>query len=783
MQRLLTKFGKWVYNHKCKVLILWFSLLIIFLVTLMSLGSHFNEDLKISGLPSTNIQTVLKKEFNQSVDAGTMNIVIQNNNDKSINTEYNKNLINKTITEIATKNKNSINKITNPYESGTISSDNSTAIISITFNKNSNTVPKNIVNGIQKTANSNLKNKNLKVAYSGSVMQSYSTGSLSEIIGVFLAFILLVILFKSFVTAGLPIVTAFIGLISGLMVVMIGTNYFSIASVAQTLSIMISLAVGIDYALFIIHRYISELKNNEKRGENKSANVMSNAEIMGITLSSAGTSVLFAGVTVIIALVGLSFVGIDFLTQMGFAAAIGVVFAVLTAITLLPALISLLHKYIKPIRINKIAKKKPSGWFTRTIINHPIIVSIFSVVVLLSFMIPANHMRLGMPFDGALPKSTTQRQAYDMMADKFGDGYNATLIGVVKLKNSNTSEENKKVLEQITNHVKNMNNVKMLVPVANQEVIEKYNSATMQEKIKSEGQQYIQSKILEYMKKNPTATGAEQQKIANEYKSQYESRIKQDIQTEALSGIPAQISKNKKYAMFVVIPKTNSTSPETENLAKKINKYANKLQKNDVANITLTGTNAVNIDITEKLNNAIPLFMTIVMILAFLLLMFMFKSFIIPLVAIIGFGLSLIASLGLTTLIMQDGVFNISQGAPILAFLPVIVIGIVFGLAMDYEVFMVSRIRENFIKTGDTTQAVQVGLQESGPVIITAALIMIAVFGSFALVSNPTIKAIGISLASGVLFDAFLVRLIIIPATIKIFGKANWYFPRMMRFK
>jgi RND superfamily putative drug exporter len=364
-----------------------------------------------------------------------------------------------------------------------------------------------------------------------------------------------------------------------------------------------------------------------------------------------------------------------------------------------------------------------------------------------------------------------------MTADKFGDGYNATLVGVVKLDASNTDAQNNKILEKVTNHIKNMDNVKMLAPVVNEAAVAKFKTPEMQQKLQAEGQQYVQTKVMDYMKANPTASQAEQQSVTKKYTNEYQVKVKADMKKAAMSGIPAKISKDKKYALIVVMPTTNTASVKTENLAKKINSYSDSLKKSDDTKITLTGTNAVNIDITEKLNNAIPMFMGIVMLLAFVLLMFMFKSFIIPLMAIIGFGLSLVASLGLTTLIMQDGVFHISEGSPIIAFLPVIMIGIVFGLAMDYEVFMVSRIRETYIATGDTNRAVKIGLQESGPVIITAALIMIAVFGSFALVDDPTIKSIGISLASGVLFDAFLVRLIIIPATIKIFGRANWVFP------
>ncbi|MFP7154156.1 MMPL family transporter, partial [Weissella paramesenteroides] len=663
MKNGLAKFGKWVYNNKFKSILAWIVILIVFVGSVATMGSNFNTNLKISGVPSTDIQSVLKKEFNQSVDAGTMNIVVQNKDDHSIKSSADKQRINAAVAKIKSEHKDDIKTITSPYDSQTISSDSTTGIVAVTFKKEANNVSKSVVHDIEKIGNDKIKSQNLKVAYSGNTVASYDIGGTSEIIGIAIAFVLLLVLFRSFVTAGLPIISALVGLVSGLVLVMIGTNFFSIASVAQTLSIMISLAVGIDYALFIIHRFIGELRTSRQHEMDNSGKVLAPDEAMGVTLASAGSSVLFAGITVIIALVGLSLVRISFLTQMGIAAAVGVVFAVLSAMTFLPALISLLYKFVKPSEKSvKVAKNKKDGWFTKSIIQHPIIMSLLSVVVLVAFMVPAGHMRLGMPFDGVLPKNNTQRQAYDMTADKFGDGYNATLVGVVKLDTSNTDAQNNKILEKVTNHIKNMDNVKMLAPVVNEAAVAKFKTPEMQQKLKAEGQQYVQTKVMDYMKANPTASQAEQQSVTKKYTSEYQAKVKADMKKAAMSGIPAKISKDKKYALIVVMPKTNTASAKTENLAKKINSYSDSLKKSDHTKITLTGTNAVNIDITEKLNNAIPMFMGIVMLLAFVLLMFMFKSFIIPLMAIIGFGLSLIASLGLTTLIMQDGVFHISEG-------------------------------------------------------------------------------------------------------------------------
>ncbi len=772
MQSGLTSFGKWVYKNKFKALTAWLVMLVAFVSAVGMLGSHFNENLKISGIPSTDIQKVLEKQFDQSVDAGSMTVVVENTNDKSINNRNQKKEINATVKALKSKYGSQIKSITSPYESQSISSDKTTGMVNITFKKDSNLVSDKAISGIQKKFRNNVKGSNTKVSFSGNVLSMPDVGGLSEIIGIAIAFILMLVLFKSFITAGLPIISAIIGLVTGLMTIMIGTNFFSIVSVAQTLAVMVTLAVGIDYALFIIHRYKSELANSDTTEPDNA---------MGATLGSAGSSVLFAGITVMVALVGLVFVRIDFLTQMGIASAVGVLFAVLSAMTLLPALISLFSKFIKPASVNTEQAVKKAGVVTKTVANHPFIMVILSLAVLIGFMVPSSHMRLGMPFDGSLPTNNTRRQAYDTISDKFGAGANSTMIGVVKLDSSNSLKENKQILKKVTSKVENYDNVDQLMPVVNEKAVKEAKSPQFQQKLKIEGKKFVQKKVMAEMMKNPTMTPKQQKILAQKYTLQFKKLVTERTKKAAISSIPVKISKDHKYARFILMPENGPESAKTEKLAQKINSYSKNLQKSDNTKIILTGSNAVNIDISTKLNNAIPMFTAIVMVIAFVLLMIMFRSFVIPLFAMVGFGLSVFASFGFTTLVMQDGVmksfFGISVGAPILAFLPVVMIGVLFGLAMDYEVFMVSRIRETYLLTGDTKYAVKTGLAESGPVIVTAALIMIAVFGSFALSSDPTVKSIGISLAGGVLFDAFFVRLIFVPAMINLLGKINWYFP------
>ncbi|WP_395320210.1 MMPL family transporter [Fructilactobacillus frigidiflavus] len=765
MKKFLNQLGQWIFKNKWKTILAWVVMLGAIIGFAGSMGANFNQNLKISGIPSTDIQSTIKKEFHQDLSVGTMKVVVQEPHG-DLTSAKSQAQLEKKINAI--KHRDGIKSVQNPYETQTVSKDKTTAYINITFKKGARLVPDSAINDIEKQFNQ-LKNDHMKVAYDGTVnVSKIELGATSEIIGIAIGFILLLILFRSFVSAGLPIVSAIVGLITGLLTIVIGTNFFAVTDVAKTLSIMLSLAVGIDYALFIVHRYRNELGKTDSK-----------AVAMGATLESAGASVLFAGVTVMIAVAGLSVVGIAFLTQMGLAAAVSVFFAILSALTLLPALISLGSRFITPSRDDKPGKAKKDNLFTKTIIGHPVLSILLAVIVLAGFATPATHMRLGMPFDGQLAQNNTKRQAYDMLTDKFGDGVNSQLIGVIKLNQHASTAEKQKMANQIVDKVSHMKNVHNLVGLPDEAKLKSYQTPTFQAQTKEQGEAYVKQQVMTAMTKNPTMDAAQQQAVVKKATADYQAQTKAKLAKEVLS--PVQISQDGKYAMFIVVPKTGSQSAKTEELANHINTLSKQYQHRDHTKIILTGSNAVNIDISKKLNAAIPELVGLVMLLAFILLMVVFRSVLIPLFAMVGFGMSLMAAFGLTTLVVQDGfmnsLLNIQTSAPVLAFLPVIAIGILFGLSMDYEVFMVSRIHEEYQKTGDNNQAVRIGLKKSGPVIVTAAIIMIAVFGSFIIQTDPTIKSIGIVLAFGVFFDAFLVRLIFVPAMIKLCGKYNWKIP------
>ncbi|CAK8054752.1 MMPL family transporter [Eupransor demetentiae] len=750
---MLKRFGTWVYNNKFKTIFIWLLLLAGFGTFAGTMGSHYSSNLTISGIPSTDIQSTLKKEFHQNPNSGTMKVVIQHKGGQGANEESVKNDVNKAIDKINKDYSSDIKSVSNPYSNGIISSDKTTTYVDITFDKESTSVSRNAIDGIQKVFNKDVKNSATKVAYTGSVqIQKIDLGGASELIGMGIAFILLLVLFRSFVTAGLPILSAIFGLGTGVLLIVIGSSFVDMSDVTQTLAVMLSLAVGIDYALFILNRYKTDLA--ETNGDK--------AEALGRAVSEAGKSVIFAATTVIVAVCGLSLVGIDFLSKMGFATAVAVFFALMSALTFLPAMIALSSKFIKPNNRSTDDMAKNPGKLTKLMTGHPWIILVVSVIFLGLVALPAQHMRLGMPYNGTLPTDRTERQAYDMISDKFGEGVNSPLIAVVKL--DTKKSDNEQNLAKIAEHINDYNGTKQLSPLS----VDQAKAAELQQTLGAQAKQEMAAKAQ--------ATGqmpsqADQDAVA--------AKVKAQIMAQATK--PYMVSSDGKYAMIVVIPKKGSESVQTENLVNKIKAYSKTTDKKYNATITMTGVNAVNLDITKKLNDATPVFAGIIIALAFFLLMGVFRSFTIPLVAMAGFGLSLVASFGFTTLVIQDAfmkdLFGISKGGPLIAFLPVIAIGILFGLAMDYEVFMVSRAREEYVKTKDNDRAITVALQDSGPIVVTAALIMIAVFGSFALNSNPTIKSMGLTLAFGIFFDAFIVRLLIVPSMLKILGKWNWVFP------
>ena len=562
----------------------------------------------------------------------------------------------------------------------------------------------------------------LTVKYNGNAFSSAGEmDGTSELIGMAVAAIVLLVTFGSLVAAGLPLIAAVIGVGVGILGVQLGTLFTdSISDMTPTLASMIGLAVGIDYSLFIVARFrnelisssgLNDLSPKELAQELKKMDKAKRAHAMGMALGTAGGSVVFAGTTVLIALAALSIIRIPFLTAMALAAAATVAIAVLVALTFLPSLLGLLGSRAFAIRIPGPKVPDPEDekptmglLWARQIRARPWLNLIAGVVLLGILAIPAANLRLAMPTDGTAKLGSPQREAYELIDDAFGHGRNAPMIAYVD-----------------------------------------------------------------------TADIAEQDRMRA-----YQTLLQDFAGTEGVVNAQiVQSTENFDAAKILITPDSGATDQATTDTLERLREFKQSFEDQTGATFGITGITPIFDDISQMLSDVLVPYIAIVLGLAFIVLMLVFRSLWVPLIAALGFGLSMAATFGVTVAIFQEGMFGlIEDPQPLLSFLPIMLIGLTFGLAMDYQVFLVTRMREGFVSRGKTAgNAVANGYKHGARVVTAAALIMISVFAAFVLIDEPFIKAMGFALAAGVLIDAFVVRMTLIPATMYILDNRAWKIP------
>ncbi|MDB5056034.1 MAG: hypothetical protein JWM44_4084 [Bacilli bacterium] len=701
MAKYLYRFGKWSNRNRRLVVIGWIVVLIATAILGMTLKGATSSEFSIPGTKAQVAIDLLNKEF-PGANGGTVRLIFAAPKGKNLDSPDVKKVILATFDE-ARKDKEVV-AILDPYALKTVSQDNLIGFADVIYKSETQKVTKASKAHIVESAKV-ARDAGVQTEFGGSVqLTDFETSPIPEVIGVFVAYGILAFTFASLLAAGLPILTAMIGVGIGIMCVLFFSRFIPMTSTATILAIMLGLAVGIDYALFIVSRHRQQL-----------AEGLDIDESIGRSVATAGSAVVFAGLTVIIALAGLSVTGIPFLSIMGLAASFTVLIAVLIAINLIPAVIGMAGDRISPSRSSRIFRTPPTAanqntvslrW-GRFVTRYPLVILLVGIISLAIISLPALHMRLGLPDNGAKPKETTERKGYELLSKGFGPGFNGPLVVVIDVLG----------------------------------------------------------------KKNPKETA-------------------QNV-SKALSSIPnvAYVSQpnwnqTNKVALVSVVPKTGPNSIETQDLVHYIRNETVALQKTEEVQLLITGATAVNIDVSEKLNSALPVFALVVVGLAIVLLALVFRSLLVPLKSVIGFLLSLSSSLGVVVFIFQDGhllsLLGLSQASPILSFLPVLVTGVLFGLAMDYEVFLVSRMREDYIHSGKAREAVVMGLGHSGRVVTAAGLIMATVFASFIFTQDPITKAMGIALTFGVLVDAFIVRMTLVPAVMSLLNRSAWYLPRWL---
>ena len=520
----------------------------------------------------------------------------------------------------------------------------------------------------------------------------------SEAIGLAIAAIVLLVMLGGLIAASLPIATALVGVGTGALTALSFSSIIDMASVTPILGVMLGLAVGIDYSLFIVNRHRKQL-----------ASGMGVVESIALANGTAGNAVVFAGSTVIVALLGLNITGISFLGLMGNIGAGTVAIAVLIAITLTPALLGLvgrrvLNKRTLKTLVQKVRRQKEVKPMNTWRALGTIIVAVAALGIL---AIPAAEMRLGLPDGASEPADSTAYAAYGKMSEAFGAGTNGALIVLAELDEPLTDETEIFVQLQIARELSSLENVTAVVPAAT--------------------------------------------------------------------------NADRNLIVFQIVPADGPNAASTDTLVK-------DLRNLDLtgAGITLgvSGQTAINRDISDKLADVLPTYLILVVGLSLLIMILVFRSILVPVIATLGFVLSLLATYGALVAVFQWGwlgeIFGITSPGPIMSFLPIILVGILFGLAMDYQIFLAAGMREAYVHGTEARKAVAQGFRAGRAVVIAAALIMISVFGGFVFADSMLVRSVGFGLAVGVLFDAFIVRLLLMPALMHVLGKGAWWIPKWL---
>ncbi|MET9353664.1 MMPL family transporter [Streptomyces sp. NPDC006617] len=712
MATFLYKLGRLAFRRRHFVALIWVALLTLAGVGAASAPPAGNSSFSIPGTEAQKAFDLLEQRFpGASADGATARVVFKAPAGEKMTDAGNKATVEKTVDELADGSE--VASVADPYTGDAVSKDGAIAYASVKYDVSGMELEESTKDALEDAAQQ-ARDAGLTVEIGGDALQAVPETGATEVIGIAVAAVVLVITFGSLVAAGLPLLTALIGVGIGVSSIAALASALELGSTTSILAMMIGLAVGIDYALFIVSRYRAELAEGRER-----------EEAAGRAVGTAGSAVVFAGLTVVIALVGLAVVNIPMLTKMGIAAAGTVAIAVLIALTMIPALLGYAGRRVKPAgakgrllgrsRKGEPKPDQPVGQpkanlgtrWASFVVRRPLAVLLLGVIGLGAAAVPATSLELGLPDDGSQPTSTTQRRAYDLLSEGFGPGFNGPLMVVVDAKGSDAPKD---AFTDVEQQIKGLDGVVAVAP-------------------------------------------------------------------------PAP-NKGGDTATITVVPDSKPSSVQTEDLVHAIRDAGGDIEARTGAETLVTGSTAMNIDVSQKLNDALVPYLVLVVGLAFLLLIVVFRSILVPLKAALGFLLSVMAALGAVVAVFQwgwlSGLMGVEETGPVMSMMPIFMVGVVFGLAMDYEVFLVTRMREAYVHGEKPNQAVVTGFKHGARVVTAAAVIMMAVFAGFIGSSESMVKMIGFGLAIAVFFDAFVVRMAIVPAVLALLGKKAWWLPKWL---
>jgi RND superfamily putative drug exporter len=700
----LYSLGRASFRHKWRVLAIWVVIGAILGVGAVSLKGEFNESFSIPGAESAEALRQLNTTFPGSGKA-TATAVLVAPEGTSLTDPAVREVVEAWMNdELLADSK--VDEVTSPYNdhvSGLISDDGRAAIVRLSVEGMVTTwtdADREALTDTARTIETLLPGSSI---YVGGDVFNVTMPHLSviEFMGVGVAFVVLILTLGSLLAAGMPLVVALTGAGLGTLVIFIAAAFGDITSTTMMLAVMLGIAVGIDYSLFIVSRHREQLRDPSVTPEESAARA----------IATSGSAVVFAGLTVIIALVGLFVANIPFLTVMGVFSAVTVGIAVCLSLTMLPALLGFGGERLRPKAPKReragrrpVSERAALGW-VRTVTRVPLLTIAIVVVGLGVLIIPAKDLHLALPSSAQNPPTAADRITYDKVSEFFGVGANGPLIVTGSIAESD----------------------------------------------------------------DPLGVIAD---------------IKAEIEKiPGVASVPlATPNQNADTMMIQVVPTTGAADVETTALVKELRSHADEWQERFGVRTYVTGITAVQIDVSDRLGAALFPFGLFVVGLSLVLLTIVFRSIWVPIKASLGYLLSVGAAFGLTTMVFNYGWFaeaiNLHEAQPIISFFPIMLMGILFGLAMDYEVFLVSRMREEYVH-GNPDSVVD-GFVHTAKVVVAAALIMFVVFAFFVPNGEGPIKAIAFGLAIGVVIDAFIVRMTLVPAVMALLGKHAWWLPRWL---
>ncbi|GAA0300917.1 MMPL family transporter [Kineococcus aurantiacus] len=706
MATFLHRLGRGAFRFRGLVVGLWVLLLALAGVGAATLSGQTVNSFEIPGQESTTALRLIGEEFGDTASSASAQVVFEVPQGQQVTSPENAAAVLAAVQALG--GLPAVAGASNPLDAAnpTVSPDLRAAYSTVTY-----TVQSPDITDAQRQALFDAvaaaSTGGLTAEVTGDATQGVSSvGGPAEAIGVVVALVVLAITYGSLVAAGMNLLTAVVGVGIGALGITTLTGFVDLQSTTPILAIMLGLAVGIDYALFIVTRFRHELLEGRPV-----------AEAVPRAVGTAGSAVLTAGTTVVIALAGLAVAGIPFLTEMGVAAAATIVVAVLVALTLVPAALGFVGLRALPRSARRAltheggrhaavpTDSRDSGFFAgwgRAVSTHRWVSLVLAVVALGAVAVPVFSMRTTLAT--AWPEGSTQERAQEVLSEHFGAGVSGPLLVLVQGPDAAARGA------QLTQELGALDGVALATPPT------------------------------------PSADG--------------------------------------DAALVTVVPTTGPGEEATTDLVHRMRDLVAADASATPAYVT--GQTAVSVDVSATLAEALPVYLALVVGLAFVLLVLVFRSVLVPVVGVLGFLLTIGSALGATTAVFQWGwlkdVVRAESTGPLLSLAPIIVVGILFGLAMDYQVFLVSRMHEAHAHGADPVQAVRTGFRQAAPVVVAAAAIMFAVFAGFVPEGDATIKPIAFALAIGILADAVVVRMVAVPAALALLGRAAWWLPRWLRW-